>query len=93
MEQPLRYYKPGIAPSGMSFSSTNRYPGWKGNLFIGSLNRMRLNRVVVDGHDVVEEEEEQLRADWGERIREVTEGPDGWLYLATGSGRIVRIQR
>jgi glucose/arabinose dehydrogenase len=92
MEQPLRYYKPGIAPSGMSFSSTNRYPGWKGNLFIGSLNRMRLNRVVVDGHDVVEEEE-QLLADWGERIREVTEGPDGWLYLATGSGRIVRIQR
>ena len=91
MEQPLRYYEPGIAPSGMVFYSGERYPGWNSDLFIGSLNRMRLNRVVLDGLAVAEEE--QLLSDWGERIREVTEGPDGWLYLATDSGRIVRIQR
>jgi glucose/arabinose dehydrogenase len=91
MEQPLKYYEPGIAPSGMHFYNGNRYPGWEGSLFIGSLNRMRLNRIVLDGHSV--SEEEQLLADWQERIRDVGQGPDGWLYLATDSGLIVRIQR
>lgn len=91
MEQPLTYYEPGIAPSGMSFTFGKRYPGWNGNLFIGSLNRMRLNRLVMNGHSVVAEE--QLLVDWKERIRDVTQGPDGWLYLATDSGRIARIEQ
>ncbi|MGI9309178.1 MAG: PQQ-dependent sugar dehydrogenase, partial [Gammaproteobacteria bacterium] len=49
MEQPLKYYEPGIAPSGMLFYQGERYPAWNGNLFIGSLNRMRLNRLVSEG--------------------------------------------
>ena len=89
MEQPLKSYEPDIAPSGMSFYSGDRYPGWQGNLFIGSLNRMRLNRVVLTGDSVTENE--QLLDEWRERIREVAQGPDGWLYLGTDSGRIVRI--
>lgn len=91
MEQPFRYYEPGIAPSGMQFYSGKRYPGWNGNLFIGSLNRMRLNRIVLDGLEVTAEE--QLLTDWKERIRDIAQGPDGRLYLATGSGRIVRIEQ
>lgn len=89
MEQPLKYYLPGIAPSGLAFYSGDRYSGWQGNLFSGSLNRMHLNRLVLDGRNVVAEE--RLLGDWGERIREVTQGPDGYLYLATDSGKIVRI--
>ncbi len=89
MEQPLKYYLPGIAPSGMTFYSGDRYPAWIGNLFSGSLNRMHLNRLVLDGSSVVAEE--RLFADWGERIRDVAQGPDGLLYLATDSGKIVRI--
>ena len=89
MEQPLKYYLPGIAPSGLAFYSGDRYPGWQGNLFSGSLNRMHLNRLVLDGRNVVAEE--RLLGDWGERIREVTQGSDGLLYLATDSGKIVRI--
>ena len=52
---------------------------------------MRLNRIVIEGLEVTAEE--QLLTDWKERIRDVTQGPDGWLYLATGSGRVVRIVR
>ena len=89
MEQPLKYYLPGIAPSGMTFYSGDRYPAWIGNLFSGSLNRMHLNRLVLDGSSVVAEE--RFLADWGERIRDVAQGPDGLLYLATDSGKIVRI--
>ena len=91
LEQPIRYYEPGIAPSGMHFYFGDRYPGWNGNLFIGSLNRMQLNRIVLDGLEVTAEE--QLLTDWKERIRDIAQGPDGRLYLATGSGRIVRIEQ
>jgi glucose/arabinose dehydrogenase/peroxiredoxin len=89
MEQPLKYYVPGIAPSGLTFYTGDRYPAWRGNLFSGSLNRMHLNRLVLDGNSVTTEE--RLLTGWGERIREVTQGPDGLLYLATDSGKIVRI--
>jgi glucose/arabinose dehydrogenase len=89
LEQPIKYYKPGIAPSGMSFYSGTRYPAWNGNLFSGSLNRMHLNRLVLDGTTVVEEE--RLLEEWGERIRDIVQGPDGRLYLVTGSGKISRL--
>ncbi|MEC9374973.1 MAG: PQQ-dependent sugar dehydrogenase [Pseudomonadota bacterium] len=88
--QPISYYEPGIAPSGMSFYDGNYFKGWSGNLFIGSLNRMRLNRIAIKGREILEEE--QLLSNWGERIRDVTEGLDGFIYLATGSGKIARIQ-
>ena len=89
MEQPVKYYKPGIGPSGMTFYLGDRYPDWNGNLFNGSLNRMHLNRLIFEGSAAIAEE--RLLVDWGERIRDVAQGPDGFLYLSTDSGKIVRI--
>jgi glucose/arabinose dehydrogenase len=91
MEQPLRYFDPGIAPSGMSFSGSGYYPGWDNDLFIGSLNRMRLNRISLDG--LVVSGEEQLLSEWQQRVRDVAEGPDGMLYVVTDAGHIARIRR
>jgi glucose/arabinose dehydrogenase len=89
MEQPVKYYKPGVGPSGMMFYFGDRYPGWAGSLFNGSLSRMHLNRLEFKAGEVVDEE--RLLEDWRERIRDVAQGPDGLLYLSTDSGKIVRI--
>ncbi len=83
---------PSIAISGMAFLTSNRYPGWQGQqLFIGALRGQALVRLQLDGQRVVREE--RLLADLGERIRDVRQGPDGWLYLLTDSskGRILRL--
>ena len=88
MEQPVKYFDPSIAPSGMTFYYGDRFAAWQGNLFSSTL-RGHLNRLVLDGQVVVSEE--RLLNDWTERVRDVAEGPDGSLYLATESGRIARI--
>jgi glucose/arabinose dehydrogenase len=88
MEQPVKYFDPSIAPSGMTFYYGDRFAAWHGNLFSSTL-RGHLNRLVLDGQVVVSEE--RLLNDWTERVRDVVEGPDGLLYLATESGRIARI--
>jgi glucose/arabinose dehydrogenase len=88
MEQPVKYFDPGIAPSGMTFYAGDRFPAWQGNIFSSTL-RGHLNRLALDGQVVVSEE--RLLDDWTERIRDVVEGPDGLLYIATESGRIARI--
>ena len=91
MEQPLKYWVPSIAPSGMTFYTGNVFAPWRGSLFVGALAGQILVRLGVDGDKVVEEERllQQLR----ERIRDVREGPDGALWLATdsSSGRILRL--
>jgi len=91
MEQPLKYWVPSIAPSGMTFYTGNVFAPWRGSLFVGALAGQLLVRLGVDGDKVVEEERllQQLR----ERIRDVREGPDGALWLATdsSSGRILRL--
>jgi glucose/arabinose dehydrogenase len=87
-EQPIRYFDPGIAPSGLSFYRGDRLPAWRGNLFSSTL-RGHLNRLALEGVEVLSEE--RLLTDWTERVRDVAEGPDGSLYLATESGRIARI--
>jgi len=93
MEQPVAYWTPSIAPSGMSFLTSDRYPGWKGDLFIGALRGQMLLRLQLDGHRVVKQE--PLLTDFHERIRNVRQAPDGWLYLLTDSedGRVVRLER
>lgn len=93
MEQPLTYWVPSIGPSGMAFLTSDRYPGWKGNLFVGALRGQMLVRLELDGTRVVKEERLPLN-DIG-RIRDVRQGPDGWLYLLTdqADGRIVRVER
>jgi glucose/arabinose dehydrogenase len=80
MAQPLHYWVPSIAPSGMAFYTGNRFPRWKGNLFVGGLNRW-LVRLKLDGEKVLREER-VLRGELGS-IRDVRMGPDGSLYLLT----------
>jgi aldose sugar dehydrogenase len=91
IEPPLLYWTPCIAPSGMTFYTGNRYPEWKGNLFVGSLVQTHLRRVVLNGTKVVGQQ--VLFRELGERIRDVRQGPDGYLYLLTDNdnGRILRI--
>ncbi|MCW7536387.1 PQQ-dependent sugar dehydrogenase [Aquabacterium sp. A7-Y] len=92
MEQPLLHWVPSIAPSGMAFVTSERYPGWQGNLVVGALRAQVLVRLELDGRKVVREE--RLLQTLHERIRDVRQGPDGWLYILTDSedGRIVRLQ-
>jgi glucose/arabinose dehydrogenase len=91
MEQPIFYWDPSIAPSGMAFYTGNAFPGWRGNLFVGSLVLRHLNRLELDGEKVVKEE--RLLIGLGERIRDVRQAPDGTLWLLTDSrqGRVLRI--
>ncbi len=91
MEPPLYHWTPSIAPSGMAFLTSDRYgPAWRGNLFVGSLKFQQLVRLELAGGRVVREQ----RLDGvGERLRDVRQGPDGFLYLLTDSpqGRLLRV--
>jgi glucose/arabinose dehydrogenase len=91
LEQPVYYWDPVIAPSGMTFYQGALFPAWRGSLFIGGLKDMRLTRLVLDGDRVVGEE--RLLKDLHERIRDVITGPDGALYIATDDdqGRVIRL--
>jgi glucose/arabinose dehydrogenase len=93
-EAPRTWWVPtSTAPSGMAFYTGDRFPEWRGNLFMGALNGRTLWRIELNGDTVVSRE--ALFTGLGERIRDVRQGPDGWLYLLTDStsGRIVRIVR
>jgi len=91
MEQPLYYWDPSIAPSGMAFYTADRAPQWRGNLFVGALAGQHLARLVLDGEQVTAEE--RLLTNLNQRIRDVKQGPDGAIYVATDSarGRILRV--
>jgi glucose/arabinose dehydrogenase len=91
MEQPIKYWVPSIAPSGMAFYTGDLFPAWKGNLFVGALASQLLVRLEVDGDRVGKEE--RLLRDLRERIRDVRSGPDGALWLLTDSsnGRVLRV--
>jgi aldose sugar dehydrogenase len=94
MESPLLWWGPAsTAPSGMTFVSGNRYPEWNGQLFIANLADKSLLRVKIDGRRVLEQQ--RLVTGLLERIRDVKQGPDGWLYILTGGpdGRIIRVER
>lgn len=91
MEQPLHYWVPSIAPSGMAFVTSDRYgPAMKGNLFVGSLKFGYLTRLEL-GEEKVLREHKLLEG--GDRIRDVRQGPDGLLYLLTDSprGQLLRL--
>jgi glucose/arabinose dehydrogenase len=91
MEQPIYYWDPVIAPSGMTFYTGDAFPDWKGSVFIGSLQPGLLVRLTLADGRVAREE--RYLADLRERIRDVRQGPDGLLYLLTDSrdGRILRV--
>jgi glucose/arabinose dehydrogenase len=92
LEQPLWYWLPSIAPSGLAFYTSDRISAWSGNLFVGALRGTLVSRLVLEGDRVIHEERlfEGLQA----RIRDVRQGPDGLLYLLTDSapGRILRVE-
>jgi glucose/arabinose dehydrogenase len=93
-EPPVSHWVPlSIAPSGMVFYTGDRFPEWQGNVFVGALAGQALWRLTMNGNEVVARE--AMFASLGERIRDVRQGPDGWLYLLTdaSNGRIVRIER
>ena len=91
MEQPIKFYIPSIAPSSLIVYSGKAFSAWKGNLFAGALKMTHLNRIEIDsfGREV---EEERLLERLGERIRDILESPEGWLYISTDSGKIMRIR-
>ncbi len=92
MEQPLYYWDPSIAPSGMTFYTGNRYPGWQGSLLVGALKEQLLVRLSLQGNRVLAEE--RLLPDLKQRVRDVRQGPDGWVYLLTDEddGRVLRVK-
>jgi aldose sugar dehydrogenase len=92
MQQPLHYWVPSIAPSGMAFYTGDKFERWKGDLFVGALRDQMLVRVKLDGEKVVSEER-LLKGVLG-RIRDVRAGPDGFLYLLTdeSNGKLVRLE-
>jgi glucose/arabinose dehydrogenase len=90
MEQPLHYWVPSIAPSGMAFYTADAIPGWRGNLLVGALAAQQVARLELSGDDKVVHEE---RIPIGERVRDVVQGPDGAVYVLTDTGNTSRILR
>ena len=92
MEQPVYYWDPVIAPSGMIVYTGNAYAGWKGSIFIGSLTPGGIVRLTMNNGRVTREE--RYLGELNERIRDVEQGPDGLLYMLTDSsdGRVLRLE-
>jgi glucose/arabinose dehydrogenase len=92
MAQPIHYWVPSIAPSGMAFYDGAAFPEWQGDLFVGALRAELLARLELDGEEVVAEE--RLLEDTIGRIRDVEVGPDGFLYLLTdeSDGALYRLE-
>jgi glucose/arabinose dehydrogenase len=89
VENPVRYWVPSIGPCGMMLVTSNRYPGWKGNLLIGALAHRHIARVELNGTQYVSEE--KVLQDIG-RVRQVAQGPDGFIYAVTeGPGLLVKL--
>jgi len=92
MEQPVVYYTPSIAPSGINFYRGDRYPGWKNSLFVAGLAGQQLRRLVIEGREVVAQE---VLYDQFGRTRTAVFGPDGLIYALlqnpTGSGTGMRL--
>ncbi len=91
MEQPLFYWDPSIAPSGAAFYTGAAWPAWKNSLFVGALAGQMLVRLSTSGEAVTGQE--RLLTNLGERIRDVRQGPDGYIYLLSDDGgKILRVR-
>ena len=91
MEQPVYYWDPSIAPSGLMAYTGDRFPAWKGSLFVGALAGQALVRLSMREGRITGEE--RLMTSFGSRIRDVRQGPDGLIYLLTDDrqDRILRL--
>jgi glucose/arabinose dehydrogenase len=92
MEQPRYQWTPSIAPSGMTFYDGDKFPAWRGNLFVGALKYRLLVRLELRGQDIVHEE--RMLEDMLGRIRDVRTGPEGYIYLLTdeSDGVLARLE-
>ena len=93
LEQPVIYWTPSIAPSGLALYRGDRFPEWKGDLFVGALAYRHLRHVHLDREGRVLSQE-QLLVDKHWRIRDVRESPDSYLYVSTdeADGRVLRLE-
>jgi glucose/arabinose dehydrogenase len=91
MEQPVKVYIPSIAPGSLLLYSASALPDWKGNLLLGALKLQHINRIVLSQQGEVVKEE-RLLEELNERIRALTQSPQGWLYFSTDSGKIYRLR-
>ena len=89
MEQPVKVYIPSIAPGSLLLYTGRAFPAWQGNLFSGALKLRHINRVVLKNNKATAEE--RLLEYLKERIRSLAQSPEGWLYVGTDSGKILRI--
>jgi glucose/arabinose dehydrogenase len=90
MEQPIWVWTPAIAPSGMIIYSGDKFPSWRGSIFIGSMVQRHLSRLVIaDGHVVLEE---RLMYGKAGRVRLVAQGPDGLIYIGNDDGQLLRLR-
>ena len=91
MKDPRKVYIPSIAPGSLLLYTGEAFPEWRGNLFSGALKLTHLNRVALnDAGEIITEE--RLLEDLHERVRQVIQSPEGWIYLSTDSGRILRLK-
>lgn len=88
MEQPVHYWDPSIAPSGMAFITSDKYPKWKGNLLVGSLKFQYVDNCYLSNGKVVKEE--RLLDGLG-RVRSIVQGPDGYIYIGIENLGIVKL--
>ena len=93
MEEPVTYYKPSIAISGMIFYTGDKFPTWRGNLIVGGLVGMQLSRIVFN-REGLEARREAMLLELRQRIRDVRQGPDGLIYMTTDmpEGAVLRIE-
>ena len=91
LEQPVYYWTPSIAPSGLLFYTGNLFPAWKGSLFVGAMAGKRLIRLELQGSRITNEE--ALLVERGKRIRDIRQGPDGAVYVLTAepAGELLRL--
>lgn len=87
--QPVYYWDPVIAPSGLQYYTGDAFPEWRGSIFVGGLASQRLVRLVIKDNKVVGEE--HLLTDRGQRVRDVRQGNDGFLYVVTDEGELLKI--
>lgn len=92
MEQPIYYWDPSIAPSGMIFYTGDRFPQWRGNIFVGGLAGSLVSRLEIDNDQITHEE--RILQGTGHRFRDIRQGPDGNIYLLTdeSDGMLLRLK-
>lgn len=90
--EPVSTWVPtSVAPAGLLFVTSDKFPEWRGHALMGSLAGQALWRIQLNGDTEVARE--RLLADLSERIRDVRQGPDGWFYVLTDSGKLLRVRR